>query len=182
MNKQKRNLILAGAAAVIVVVAVILFAVLSTTGRGGERATLEQLYKGLYTTDGGGVPTIIDAILPSLQQDYYDSITVGGTNFSQLAMWQSEANSMVGSDVQVSVKVLQIDDDDSGDLSVAKSTYGSTIEAYHAVAFQLTLTGSDGTQDLVGVLPMARQEGRWYVLDMDANLLRVVDDGETADQ
>lgn len=181
MNKQKRNLIVAAAVAVIVVVAVILFAVLSTTGRGGERATLEQLYKGLYTTDGGGLPTIIDTILPARQQEYYDSITMGGTSFTQLAMWQNEANSMVGSDVQVAVKVLQTAADSSSDLSVMRSTYGSTIEAYHPVAFQLTLTGSQGTQDLVGVLPMVRQEGRWYVLEMDAGLMRVTDDSETAE-
>ncbi|MBP3587712.1 MAG: hypothetical protein J6J51_01655, partial [Clostridia bacterium] len=107
MNNQKRNLILLAAAAVVLVIAIVLFAVLNTSGRGGERATLQQLYEGLYTTEGGGINTIIDAILPAMQQEYYDSITTGGTNFSQLAMWQNEAHSMVGGNVQVSVKVLQ---------------------------------------------------------------------------
>ena len=179
MNKQKRNLTLLCAVAAVLVIAIVLFAVLNTTGRGGERATLQQLYEGLYTVDGGGINTIIDAILPALQQDYYDSITTGGTNFSQLAMWQSEANSMVGANVQVSVKVLKIQDDSATTLTVMRSTYGSDIEAYHPVAFQLPLTGDNGTQELVGVLPMARQSGTWYVLDMDAGLMRVVD-GETA--
>ena len=61
MTKQKRNLILLAAAAAVLVVAIVLFAVLNTTGRGGERATLQQLYEGLYTTEGGGINTIIDA-------------------------------------------------------------------------------------------------------------------------
>ena len=108
MTKQKRNLILLAAAAAVLVVAIVLFAVLNTTGRGGERATLQQLYEGLYTTEGGGINTIIDTILPAMQQEYYNSITTGGTNFSQLAMWQNEAHSMVGGNVQVSVKVLQV--------------------------------------------------------------------------
>lgn len=180
MNKQKRNLILLAAAAVVLVVAIVLFAVLNTTGRGGERATLQQLYEGLYTTEGGGINTIIDTILPARQQEYYNSITTGGTNFSQLAMWQNEAHSMVGGNVQVSVKVLQVQEDSATTLNTMRATYGSDIEAYHPVAFQLTLTGDSGSQDLVGVLPMARQSGTWYVLEMDAGLMRVVDD-ETAE-
>ena len=176
MNKQKRNLTILSAVAALVVVVVVLFAVLNTTGRGGERATLQQLYEGLYTVEGGGINTIIDTILPSMQQQYYDSITTGGTNFSQLAMWQNEAHSMVGGNVQVSVKVLQIQDDSATALNTMRATYGSDIEAYHPVAFQLTLTGDSGTQELVGVLPMARQSGTWYVMEMDAGLMRVVDD------
>ena len=153
MNKQKRNLILLAAAAAVLVVAIVLFAVLNTTGRGGERATLQQLYEGLYTTEGGGINTIIDTILPAMQQEYYNSITTGGTNFSQLAMWQNEAHSMVGGNVQVSVKVLQVQEDSATTLNTMRATYGSAIEAYHPVAFQLTLTGDSGSQDLVGVLP-----------------------------
>lgn len=179
MTKQKRNLILLAAAAVVLVAAIVLFAVLNTTGRGGERATLQQLYEGLYTTEGGGITTIIDTILPAMQQEYYDSITTGGTNFSQLAMWQNEAHSMVGGNVQVSVKVLQIQEDSSTTLNTMRATYGSDVEAYHPVAFQLTLTGDSGTQDLVGVLPMIRQSGIWYIMEMDAGLMRVVD-SETA--
>ena len=117
MTKQKRNLILLAAAAAVLVVAIVLFAVLNTTGRGGERATLQQLYEGLYTTEGGGINTIIDAILPAMQQEYYNSITTGGTNFSQLAMWQNEAHSMVGGNVQVSVKVLQVQEDSATTLN-----------------------------------------------------------------
>jgi len=180
MSKQKRNLIVLSAAAAVLVIAIVLFAVLSTTGRGGERATLPQPYEGLYTTEGGGINTIIDSIMPAMQQEYYDSITMGGTNFSQLAMWQSEANSMVGGDVSVSVEVLQVQKDDSSMLNTMRATYGADVEAYHPVAFQLTLTGEDGTQELVGVLPMVRQGGSWYVMELDAGLMRVVDD-ETAE-
>ena len=95
-------------------------------------------------------------------------------------MWQNEAHSMVGGNVQVSVKVLQVQEDSATTLNTMRATYGSDIEAYHPVAFQLTLTGDSGSQDLVGVLPMARQSGTWYVLEMDAGLMRVVDD-ETAE-
>ena len=42
------------------------------------------------------------------------------------------------------------------DLNAARATYGSEIQRYHTVAFQLTLTGSNGSQRLVGVMPMAR--------------------------
>ena len=54
MNKQKRNLILMAAAAAAVVLAVILIAVLGSTGRGSEKATLTQYYTAMYAENGGG--------------------------------------------------------------------------------------------------------------------------------
>lgn len=175
---MKTKRILFSVAAVLVTVAIILFAVLSTTGRGGEKATLQQLYEGMYTTGGGGMPGVIDTVLPSLQQEYYDSLTMGGTNFGQLAMWQSEANSMVGTDVTVAVKILQRDEDNASNLNAAQATYGSDVEAYHPVAFQLTLSGETDTRELVGVLPMARVQGKWYVLSLNAGFKQIAEDGQ----
>ena len=170
---NKRKLTIVGIVAAVIAIAVVVFAV-TTTMSGSEQAALETYYKGLYTSGGGGIDAIVGAMLPSMQQEYYNQITVGGTNFSQLAMWQNEANSMVGADVQASVKVLQVGADSATDLNAARQTYGSSIERYHTVAFQLTLTGSSGTEDLVGVLPMARTGNQWYLLSMDAGLKRVV--------
>lgn len=173
---NKRNLIVLAAVAVVIVVAVVVIAVTNTLG-GSEQSTLESYYKALYTTEGGGIDPIVGALLPARQQEFYDSITVGGTNFSQLAMWQNEANSMVGGNVKVEVEVLRRGEDSAADLNAMRNTYGGDIEGYHTVAFQLTLTGDSGTQELVGVLPMARTGGKWYLLSMDAGLMRVVEDG-----
>ncbi len=171
---NKRKMTITSIVAAVIVVAVVAFAVVTTMG-GSEQSTLESYYKGLYTVGGGGIDAIVGALLPSLQQEQYDTITMGGSNFSQLAMWQNEANTMVGGDVQVAVKVLQIGEDSATDLNAVRNTYGGDIEGYHTVAFQLTLTGSNGSQDLVGVLPMARTGGQWYLLTMDAGLKRVVE-------
>ena len=172
---NKRKLTIVGIVAAVIAIAVVVFAVATTMG-GSEQATLEGYYKGLYTSGGGGIDAIVGAMLPSMQQAQYDTITMGGTNFSQLAMWQSEANSMVGADVQVAVEVLQTGDDSAADLNAARAAYGSDIQRYHTVAFQLTLTGSNGTENLVGVLPMARTGNQWYLLSMDAGLRRVVEE------
>ena len=58
---------------------------------------------------------------------------------------------------------------------MSSTTYGFDIEGYHTVAFQMTLSGSSGTEELVGVLPMARTGGKWYLMSMDAGLKRVVE-------
>ena len=171
---NKRKLTIVAIAAAVIAVAVVVFAVATTMG-GSEQDALEGYYKGLYTSGGGGIDAIVGAMLPSMQQTQYDTITMGGTNFSQLAMWQSEANSMVGADVQVAVEVLQTGDDNAADLNAARATYGSEIQRYHTVAFQLTLTGSNGSERLVGVMPMARTGNQWYLLSMDAGLRRVVE-------
>ena len=171
---NKRKLTILGVVAAVITVAVVVFALVTTMG-GSEQSTLETYYKGLYTQNGGGIDAIVGSLLPSMQQDYYDSITTGGTNFTQLAMWQSEANGMVGADVQVSVKVLKTGADSASDLNAVRNTYGFDIEGYHTVAFQMTLSGSSGTEELVGVLPMARTGGKWYLMSMDAGLKRVVE-------
>ena len=174
MNKQKRNLILQIAVGVIVVAAVILAAVLGSTGRGSEKGTLAQYYTAMYSEEGGGMDAIVDCLAPSLQQDYYNRITVGGTNFNQLSAWRLEAMNMVGDNIRVKVEIINDLAESSTDLAQIKMTY-PTADRYHVVAFQLTLTGSQGSEAFVGVMPLVQMDGTWYMTTADAGLKRVVE-------
>lgn len=180
MNKQKRNQILFLAAAVIVVAAVILLAVVGSTGRGSEKGTLTQYYAAMYTEDGGGMDAIIDCLVPSMQQDYYNTVTVGGTSFNQLTSWRLEAMNLVGDGIQVKVEIINDLDESSTDLAQIKQTYPEA-DRYHVVAFQMTLTGSEGAEDFVGVMPLVQMDGTWYMTTADAGLKRVVEDGTAAE-
>lgn len=179
MNKQKRNLILAIAGAVIVVAAVILVAILGSTGRGSEKGTLTQYYTAMYSEEGGGMDAIVDCLVPSMQQDYYNAVTVGGTNFNQLTSWRLEAMNLVGDNIQVKVEIINDLDESSTDLTQIRMTY-PTADRYHVVAFQVTLSGSRGSEDFVGVMPLVQMDGTWYMTTSDAGLKRVVEDGTAA--
>ena len=117
MNKQKRNLILMAAAAAAVVLAVILIAVLGSTGRGSEKATLTQYYTAMYAENGGGMDAVVDCLVPDRQQSYYDTATAGGTNFNQMMAWRVEAMSMVGDNVRVTVDILSASAESASDLA-----------------------------------------------------------------
>ena len=179
MNKQKRNLILAIAAAIAVVAAVIFIAIVGSTGRGSEKGTLTQYYTAMYTEEGGGMDAIVDCLVPSMQQDYYNTVTVGGTSFNQLVAWRMEAMNMVGSDIRVKVEIINDLAESSTDLAQIKMTYPAA-DRYHVVAFQMTLTGSEGSEDFVGVMPLVQMDGTWYMTTADAGLKRVVEDGTAA--
>lgn len=174
MNKQKRNLILAIVAAVLVVAAVILAAIVGSTGRGSEKGTLTQYYTAMYDEDGGGMDAIVDCLTPSLQQDYYNAVTVGGTSFNQLVAWRMEAINLVGEDIQVKVEIINDLAESSTDLAQIKMTY-PTADRYHVVAFQLTLSGAEGSEEFVGVMPLVQMDGTWYMTTADAGLKRVVE-------
>ena len=169
MDKSKRNLLLIAAAAVLVVAVIIGIAVSSVSGRGSEKATLEQYYRAMYVEGAGGIPAVVDCILPAAQQDYYNELTIGGTSFNQLAMWQNEASALVGGDVQVDIELYGQTQDSASNLAQIKSEYGSNVEAYHVVSFKLILSGSVDTVELYGVMPMLRMDGRWYLMSVDAD-------------
>lgn len=174
MNKQKRNLTLAVAGAILVVAAVILVAVAGSTGRGSEKGTLTQYYTAMYSEEGGGMDAIVDCLVPALQQDYYNRVTVGGTNFNQLTAWRLEAMNMVGDGIQVKVEIINDLAESSSDLAQIKATY-PTADRYHVVAFRMTLSGSEGSQAFVGVMPLVQMDGTWYMTTADAGLKRVVE-------
>lgn len=175
MNKSKKAQIFTAAAAVVLVAAVIAAALL-TSGTGGEEAVLNKMYKAMYTTEGGGMPALIECIVPSQQQTYYDELTMGGTSFNQLAMWQSEASALVGGDVELEVSILQVDDDSASDLNVMRNTYGSNVQGYHLVAFRLDMRGLEGETALAGVLPMLLVDGQWYVMELDAGFRTIIEE------
>ena len=174
MNKQKRNLILQIAIGAIVVAAVILVAVVGSTGRGSEKGTLTQYYTAMYSEEGGGMDAIVDCLVPALQQDYYNQVTVGGTNFNQLSAWRLEAMNMAGDNIRVKVEIINDLDESSTDLAQIKMTY-PTADRYHVVAFQMTLSGSQGSEAFVGVMPLVQMDGTWYMTTADAGLKRVVE-------
>ena len=175
MNKQKRNLILMAAAAAAVVLAVILIAVLGSTGRGSEKATLTQYYTAMYAENGGGMDAVVDCLVPDRQQSYYDTATAGGTNFNQMMAWRVEAMSMVGDNVRVTVDILSVSAESASDLAQVRQTY-SNAQRCRTVAFRLTLTGDQSAQEFVGVMPLVCLDGRWYMTDTDAGLKRVVNE------
>ena len=172
MDKNKRNLLLIAGAAVLVVAVIVGIALSSATGRGSEKNTLEQYYRGMYVEGGGGIPAVIDCIMPPAQDDYYNQITNGGTNFMQLGSWYAEAQSLVGADVQVDVEMYGQSKDNASDLAQIRAEYGSGVQAYHVVSFKLTLTGSVATEELYGVMPMLRMDGKWYLMSVDADFHR----------
>ena len=176
MDKSKRNLLLMAGAAVLVVAVIIGIAVSSVTGRGSEKNTLEQYYRGMYVEGGGGIPAVVDCIMPAAQEAYYNQITDGGTNFMQLGTWYAEAQSLVGANVQAEVEMYGQTDDNASQLSQVRSEYGSDVEAYHVVSFKLTLTGSVATEELYGVMPMLRMNGKWYLMSVDADFHRSADE------
>ena len=169
MDKSKRNLLLMAGAAILVVAVIVGIAVSSVTGRGSEKNTLEQYYTAMYVEGGGGIPAVVDCILPAAQQDYYNQITSGGTNFTQLGNWYGEAQSMVGDNVQVKIDMYGQTQDSANNLAQVRAEYGSDVEAYHVVSFKLTLSGNVATEEFYGVMPMIRMDGTWYLMSVDAD-------------
>ena len=60
MDKKKRNFLLIAGAALLVVAIIVGIAVSSVTGRGSEKNTLEQYFRGMYVEGGGGIPAVVD--------------------------------------------------------------------------------------------------------------------------
>lgn len=168
MNKNKRTILLMAGAALLVVAVIVGIAISSVTGRGSEKTTLEQYYRGMYVEGGGGIPAVVDCILPAAQQDYYNTITNGGTNFMQLGAWYGEAQAMVGDGVQVDVELYGKTQDSASNLAQVRAEYGYDVEAYHVVSFKLTLSGNVATEEFYGVMPMVRIGGKWYLMSVDA--------------
>lgn len=179
MNKNKRTPLLLAADALVLVVLVVVIAVNSSVGRRTEAETLRQFYAAMYSDDGGGMDALIDCLPPSQQTEYYDNITLGGTSFSQLTTWRMEMIPLVGHDMQVEVEILADQSETATDLTLMKETYPG-IDRCRTVAFRLTLTGSDGSEQFLGVMGMIHQDGCWYLTSADAGLKRVVN-GETAE-
>lgn len=176
MDKTKRNLLMIAGAALLVVAVIVGVAVSSITGRGSEKNTLEQYFRGMYVEGGGGIPAVVDCIMPPAQEDYYNNITNCGTNFMQLGTWYAEAQALVGADVQVEVELYGKTKDNATELSQIRSEYGSGVQAYHVVSFKLTLTGSAGTDELYGVMPMMRMDGKWYLMSVDPDFHRATEE------
>lgn len=170
-NKQKWILIGAGCAAAALVAAILIIAL----SGGTEGQVLERYYAAMYTSEGGGMETLLDCLAPELREEYYNNITMGGVNFHQLGAWQLEAVSLAGDRPKVSVKVVATGGDSSSALAELRQQYAG-VEQAHTVSFRLTLSGEEGTAEFLGMLPMARINGRWYLLNNDANLARIVDD------
>ncbi len=170
-NKTKQILVACGA--VVLVAAVVLAALLGSVGSGSEQGTLTRFYAGMYSEEGGGMDAIVACLMPDQQQEFYDSATQGGTNFSQLSAWRMEAIQLVGDDIKVKVVITSALDENAADLQLVKQTY-PTAQRYRVVAFKLTLTGSEGSEDFLGVMPMVQLDGTWYMAGSDASLKRVV--------
>lgn len=179
MNKNKRTPLLLAAAALVLVVLVVVIAVNSSVGRRTEAETLRQFYAAVYSDDGGGMDALIACLPPSEQDEYYDNITTGGTSFGQLTTWRMEMVPLVGYDIQVEIEILTDQAESATDLTAMKETYPG-IDRYHMVAFRMTLTGSEGSEQFLGVMGMIHQDGCWYLTSADAGLKRVVN-GETAE-
>ena len=169
MDKTKRNLLMIAGAALLVVAVIVGVAVSSITGRGSEKNTLEQYFRGMYVEGGGGIPAVVDCIMPPAQEDYYNNITNCGTNFMQLGTWYAEAQALVGADVQVKVELYGKTKDNASQLAQVRSEYGHEVEAYHVVSFKMTLSGSVATEEFYGVMPMLRIDGTWYLMSIDAD-------------
>ena len=127
-----------------------------------------------FKAAGGGMDAIVDCLVPSMQQEYYNAVTVGGTSFNQLVSWRVEAMNMVGEDIKVKVEIINDLAESSTDLAQIKMTY-PTADRYHVVAFQLTLSGTEGSEAFVGVMPLVQMDGTWYMTTADAGLKRVVE-------
>ncbi len=173
--QTKKNLLIAGAA--VLALAIILVAVLGSTGRGSEKATLTDFYTAMYCDEGGGIDAIVDCLLPAMQQEFYNNTTMGGTNFSQLSTWRMEAMQLVGDNIKVKVELQDSLEESATGLASIRQVYPD-VQRYRVVSFKLTLTGSEGTEDFLGVMPLALVDGRWYLGADDANLKRVVNTAE----
>ncbi len=170
-NKTKQILAIAGA--VILVAAIILTAIFTSSGRGSEKGTLTQFYTAMYSEEGGGMDAIVDCLIPQNQQEFYNTVTLGGTSFSQLSAWRMEAVQLVGDQIDVQVEIMDSLDESSSDLKLVQMNYPNA-QRYRVVSFKLTLTGSDGSEDFVGVMPLVQMDGTWYMASNDAGLKRVV--------
>ena len=82
---------------------------------------------------------------------------------------------MVGDNVRVTVDILSVSAESASDLAQVRQTY-SNAQRCRTVAFRLTLTGDQSSQEFVGVMPMVCLDGRWYMTDTDAGLKRVVNE------
>lgn len=162
-HSRQKTLIAAAAIALCValVVAVVLFALPAYTGRATAKGTLEQYYKAIYLGEGG-IDSLIDCVIPANQDNTYNRLTTGGTNFSFLARWQSECLGVVGENPSLTVDILEEAADSRSYLATVQETYPAT-ENFSLVAFQLNLAGDAGTESLTGVAQLLFQDGRWYV-------------------
>ena len=158
---EARRLKWIGGISAAVILLVIIAAVVFNAGHGSEKDTLERYYAAMYEADGS-LEDAVACIIPSRQQETYNQLTSGGTNFRVLAQWRADAMTLVGDNVKVRVDILDRSRPDSGNLNTIRQTYPDA-EEYRAVSFRLTLTGEDGTRTLVGIASMLRVKGSWYL-------------------
>ncbi len=177
MNKQTKMKVLAAAVAAAVVIAVICLALMGSTGSGSEKGVLQRFYTAMYNEKGGGINTMVACLAPERQQTFYNSITMGGTTFNQLATWRMEAMQLVGDQIDVKVTITGDLDETASDLAVVKQVYAGA-DRYRVVSFVLELTGAVGNERFVGVMPLVQIDGSWYMAADDAGLKRVVGESE----
>jgi len=162
MEKQKKIKLAAIAAAAVLLIVVVVVALVTSTGSSAEE-TLTKYFRGKYEDNGGGVVAVSECIAPSVRQDYYDELTSGGTNFMIMTTWRTDATTLVGQDVAVSVEVVSTESGTAAQLGNIRNEFPEA-EAYQTVTFRLTLTGQEGTRSFDGETPMLRTGGDWYLL------------------
>lgn len=168
--KEKRiswKLWAAGGAAVLLVALALWFAL----SGGSEIDVLEKYFSAMYTQDGGGIDGLMNCLAPKLREEYYEKITMGGTSFHQMGVWQLEAAELVGDNASVQVELLSTGEDSASVLSQLRADYPGAEQA-HSITFRLTLSGDKDTASYQGIMPMIRIDGQWYMLNVNPGLQR----------
>ncbi len=163
VRQLKKKLIIAAVLTVVLVVGGIVGVLISAYGgQGNIKGLLELYYETMYRDNGKGLDTLADCMAPEAQKDYYNVLTYGGTNFTQLNVWRNEATSTVGDNVKVTVRLGEQREGSDEELSVIRATYASA-ERLRSAIFYITVEGDRGYVKLQGVAECIRAGNKWYL-------------------
>lgn len=179
--RQKRNMLIGLAllaVAVIGGIALVLWSVYG--GQGTVKGMLTKYYEAMYTEEKGGFDTLVECLAPEIREDYYAQRTSGGTDFSALSTWRTEAIETVGENVTISVEVQETQEGTKKMLAAVQETC-TDAEALQGVVFVLMVKGDRGYVKLSGLAECVREGSDWFLSTDTVDLKvteRVVDGQE----
>lgn len=158
---HKKLIILTAAAAILLIAGIVAVVLLTTGGRSGVTGTLEQYFQTMYTANGKSFEEMADCFAPEISQEWYNGMTIGGTNFYALSNWRMEAMEQVGANAACRVKITEQKSGSATELTQIKQTFRGA-QALKDVIFQLDIDGDTGSLVTHGVAELVKIDGKWY--------------------
>ena len=169
-EQKKKQIIIAAVLGVVLIAGAIAGIIYSVYGGHGiPGGMLQTFFETKYSENGKTFETLCDCIAPELQLTFDAEYSASGTNYTQLALWRTEAKDIVGDNVKVKVEVQAQENGDATMLAYVQQTCKKA-EELRGVVFHLTLTGDKGYMKMEGLAQCLRYGNDWYLFDEEIQL------------